>query len=538
LIRSTVALAALGTAATLASLTDARGTALLANTTWLVAGTLLISLPLGSTLGILLSRTDLAGRRLMAALLFAPVLVPLYLQAAAWQAGFGLSGWYSPLAGDDFEQPLLTGWRATIWIHACAATPLVALFVGLAARNIDRSLEEAALLDQGVAAVFRRVTLRLVAPALVLAAVWISVQVAGEMTVTDFYGIRTYAEEIYTDLNLGRWTAISQANTSEVEGGPPPAAAGFALWCLLIALAIWFAATIASASLRVETRPPLVFRLGQYRWPLTLLVVVALALFVGLPLVNLIYKAGVQVTEQAGMYSRAWSPKKFIAMIAAAPRENQTEFAWSAAIALAAASLVIALALPLAWFARTSRIAAAVALSLGVVTLATPGPLVGLAVIQLLNSPHFPPLNYLYDHTITAPVIAQAVRAFPLGLFIVWHAFRTIPQQLMEAAALDGASSLARLTLALRLRHLAVILAWTGAFIVAFGELAATILVVPPGVTTLPVHIFGLLHYNVEDQVAAISLVLLAVHVAAALALLAIGRRAFRLRFPVGRQLE
>jgi iron(III) transport system permease protein len=530
LIRSTIALAALGTAAILASLTDTRSRALLANTALLVAGTLAVSVPIGSGLGILLARTDLPGRRLMAALLIAPVLVPLYLQAAAWQAGFGLSGWYTTLAGNDFEQLLLTGWRAAIWIHTCAAIPWVALFVRLAARNIDRSLEEAAILDQSVAAVFRRVTLRLVAPALVLGAVWIAVQSAGEMTVTDFYGIRTYAEEVYTDLNLGRWTAISQSNTSEPGGGPPPAAAGFALWCLLIAFALWFAVKTAAASLRVETRKPLVFQLRQYRWPVTLLVVAAVALFVALPLVNLIFKAGVQVTEQSGEYTRAWSLAKFTSMIADAPRENATEFAWSAAIGLAAASLVAALAIPLAWFARSSRVVATVALGLAVLALATPGPLVGLALIQLLNSPDSPPLNYLYDHTIVAPVIAQALRAFPLGLFIVWQAFRSIPQQLMDAAALDGAGPFASLMLALRLRPLAIVLAWSGAFIVAFGELAATILVVPPGVTTLPIHIFGLLHYNVEDQVAAISLVLVAIHVAAALSLLSIGRRAFRLR--------
>ena len=82
---------------------------------------------------------------------------------------------------------------------------------------------------------------------------------------------------------------------------------------------------------------------------------------------------------------------------------------------------------------------------------------------------------------------------------------------------MDGAGPLRRLALALRLRFTAIAAAFAAAFIVAFGELAATILVVPPGVTTLPVHIFGLLHYNVEDQVAAISLALIVLHAAAAL---------------------
>jgi len=43
---------------------------------------------------------------------------------------------------------------------------------------------------------------------------------------------------------------------------------------------------------------------------------------------------------------------------------------------------------------------------------------------------------------------------------------------------------------------------------VAVGELAATVLVVPPGPTTISVRIFSLIHYGVDDRVAAICLVL------------------------------
>jgi iron(III) transport system permease protein len=49
--------------------------------------------------------------------------------------------------------------------------------------------------------------------------------------------------------------------------------------------------------------------------------------------------------------------------------------------------------------------------------------------------------------------------------------------------------------------------AWL-AFIIAIGELAATVLVMPPGVSTLSIRIFGLLHYGAEDQVAALCLTL------------------------------
>jgi iron(III) transport system permease protein len=58
------------------------------------------------------------------------------------------------------------------------------------------------------------------------------------------------------------------------------------------------------------------------------------------------------------------------------------------------------------------------------------------------------------------------------------------------------------------MRWPAVALAFLLSLAVGLGDLAASILVVPPGVTTLSIHIFGLLHYGVEDQVAGICLAL------------------------------
>jgi iron(III) transport system permease protein len=126
-------------------------------------------------------------------------------------------------------------------------------------------------------------------------------------------------------------------------------------------------------------------------------------------------------------------------------------------------------------------------------------------------------------------VIAQALRAFPLTFFLLWQAMQTIPRPLVEAALVDGAGPIRRLWLALRQRPTAVALAALAALIVSLGELTATILVVAPGKTPLSVHIFQLLHYNVEDQVAAISLMLILVHAAGGLALVIVGRRLFRI---------
>ena len=78
------------------------------------------------------------------------------------------------------------------------AVPWVALIVGLGLWRVEAELEEQALLNGSPATVFFRVTLPAVWPAIGVAAIWVLVTTTGEMTVTDLFIVRTYAEELYT----------------------------------------------------------------------------------------------------------------------------------------------------------------------------------------------------------------------------------------------------------------------------------------------------------------------------------------------------
>ena len=51
---------------------------------------------------------------------------------------------------------------------------------------------------------FRHVTLPAALPAVGVAALWVALSAAGEMTVTDLFAVRTYAEEVYTLLAVGQ----------------------------------------------------------------------------------------------------------------------------------------------------------------------------------------------------------------------------------------------------------------------------------------------------------------------------------------------
>jgi iron(III) transport system permease protein len=473
-----------------------RSRSLLVNTMLLAGGVCAVSVPLGAAAALLLVRTDLPGRRLFGCLLGGMLLVPLYLQAAGWQAGFGLEGWYS-LASSGHA--LLAGWRGALWVHTLAAIPWVTLIVGVGLRFVEPELEEQALLDGSVPQVLLGITLPRAGLSLVAAILWVTVWTAGEMTVTDLFQVRTYAEELYTETAMG-----SEPGQASLKILPGIVVTGM---CVLAAL--WIASRWVPSMPTVLGRPPWVFQLGRARWPLAIFMALAVFVVVGIPLLNLVWKAGVQVSVTPTGRIRQWSLGKSLSMIPFSLQRNRHELLWSFVVAAVSATFVTVVATLLAWRARSSRISAGITALLAVLTFALPGPVVGLAIISVFNRPESPIFNFLYDQSIVPLCLAQFLRGLPLGVLVMWYALQSIPIEMIEHAELDGAGWWTRLVqIALPQRRAALALAWGIAFALALGELSAGILVAPPGVTTLTVRIFGLLHYGVEDQVAGICLAL------------------------------
>jgi iron(III) transport system permease protein len=509
-----LSLVALGGALVLAA--DPRARLLAGNTVVFAGLTSAVALTLGAPLAFLLLRTDVFARRPATLALVALLFTPLYLLAAAWQAGWGVQGWYSLAAGGP---ALLRGWRGAIAIQALAAVPWVVFIVGVGLRFAEAELEEEALLDATPGQVFRRVTLRRAADALVTAFLWVFVTAAGEMTVTDLFLIRTYAEEVYTRFALG------DAPEMAAWGVAPSMAS---MTCA-IALGLFVVGRLIPADRHATSRPAGRFQLKQWRPAATLVSQLAVGLLLLVPVVSLAVQAGRTVTRVGDSLERGWSAAQCASMTLGSPLRFAREIGWSAGIGLLAASAAVAIGLPLAWHARRGGWRAAPAWGIVAICLAVPGPLLGLAIIGIFDTPRVPVLVWLYDHSIAPIWLAQTIRALPLPTLILWYGLRTIPADELAGAKLDGASGPARFfRIVLPQRWPVVAAAWLAALAVATGELDASILVVPPGVTPLPLRIFGLIHYGVDDQVAGVSLFLLAVFFAYAVIFSLVARRAAR----------
>ena len=485
-------------AAALAALVapDARLRSLMLSTLWLVGPVTAISAAIGTPLAILLYRTDLPGAGALRTVLGVLLLLPLEVHAAAWQAGFGMQGWATP----DAAPPLIDGWRGAVWIHAAAAVPWVVLIVGLALRLTEPELEEDGLLDARWGRVFRRVTLRRALGGVVAAALWVAITTAGDMTVTNIFQVRTLAEETYTAFSLG------EDSFATIRSLLPPLA--ITVWLIIAAMVL--VGALAPHRRHETVRAARAMRLGRWRWIASLAAATAVLLLAGVPLASLVYKAGILITPTGDGWTRSWSAAKCAAVIAASPARFSREFGWSLLVGSLAAAVAVVLAAPLAWLARRGGWRAAPAIVVTAACLAVPGPLVGIALVKLFNQPSLPWLVALYDRSIAAPLIAQTIKVLPLAVLVIWHAFNTISDELVEGAASEGAGTLKiLLRIVIPERRAAVALAFLVALCVALGELSASILVVPPGVSLLSVQIFGLIHYGVDDYVAGVCLVLI-----------------------------
>lgn len=500
------------------------------NTAALACGAAAIALPFGTLLAVILFKTDVPCRRPALMLLVGMLFVPLYVVTGAWDAGFGIQGWHTLVTNPHLAHtPWLAGWRAAIWVHGLAAAPWTVLIVGAGLRTVEPEVEEDAATCAPPLSVLWHITLPRILPAIGVAALWLATVVLTEISVTDFFQVRTFAEEVYTQSALG---------TLEQGAGYGGQGTGDGRW-IIHGVGLWSGvalsailavlAMLATARLFIDWsetshRSPWFSKLRAARWPTAAVLALCMALLAGIPLANLAYKAGIQVAMTESGRVRAWSLWQLITRLASTPKQFLGELTLSCEIGSAAATAAVLFGLLISWSWRNTRSGDAIwrptplriaALAIIALCLTLPGPLLGLGVISLLNQPPSSPLSILatlYDSNFS-PWLVQSIRTLPIATLILWPALASVPQVMLDTAATDGTGHWGQLfRIAVPQRWAAIVAAWLVAFAVAIGELAATILVMPPqlGATALSIQIFQLLHYGVDDRIAAICLMLVA----------------------------
>ena len=423
-----------------------------------------ISLTVGVPLSLFVFRTDLPGRKIWALIVLATCCLPPYVVLSSWMSMFDLQVWGLRL--------LPAG-----WVLGVSYIPLVSLICGAAFVSIDPTLERLAILDASPWQVVRSVTLKQAAPGIFAAGLVVVVLTVSDIAVTDVMMVRTFTEEVFVEFQLNRTPGPAAAVAVPMVVG--------VVACGMIILLIL--RHVGESQEHVEASDPFTYRLGRWRTGLACVVLLGF-LLLALPFFSLM-----RATEGI---------RHFVQTLEGVSAELGYSLLLGSLAALFAALLAWGPAAVIARRRRCRILLSSWVLGLMVV----PAPLVGIGLTELLNQPGW--TGWLYDSPFVV-VLVLLVRFLPYQVLVVLLAIRSVPVSLEEDAFACGAT---RLGVA---RHVIAPLCIPGALlgamlvlILSLGEVGASVLVVPPGWTTLTIRFFTLVHYGIYADAAAICLIL------------------------------
>jgi iron(III) transport system permease protein len=457
-------------------LVDARQRDLLLNSTLLAACSAVFGTLLGAPLGLLLARARLPAKRLFRIALIIPLIIPPYVLALAWILFTGPMGLLAQLIGRD----LLSGWTysfaGAVVVLSLAYYPLSMLATEAAARRVDGHLEEAALLVTDRRWVLWRITMPLIAPMVAAAALTIFVLGLSEFGVPSLLRVRVYTTEVFT-----AFAALYDFGAATTLAVP------LLVVTLIVAVIIKLIVGERFITVRRSIHPALPLALGRWRvfgFGGTILVLTA---SVVLPLMTLAY--------EAGNFKRVTSTLE----------GSGAAIINSLSLAAIAATVIIVLATVLGyWRGRAQTGWRGMFDLVLLVIFAVPSTVLGVGLIGLWNRPGL--LGEIYTSP-TIIIIAYVARFVTVAALILAAGVRQIPESFEEAAEVAGGSWPRTFTqIVLPNIRPAVVAAWLVSFILAVGELGTTILVAPPGESTLPVRIYTLIANTPSSEVAALAL--------------------------------
>jgi ABC-type Fe3+ transport system permease subunit len=194
-------------------------------------------------------------------------------------------------------------------------------------------------------------------------------------------------------------------------------------------------------------------------------------------------------------------------------------------IACLAGVITAGIALLVCWLATGSRWFRSGILALMAIVWALSGPIVGIGLKQMIahvldftgwllpgSRAGYGLAVALYYGPSPLPAIwADCIRFFPCAIAVLWPVVRLFPQELRDAVRVDGASPWQEFRhLVLPLSLPTALRAGLAVAILSLGELGAGKLVDTPGSQTFAHEVFAQMHYGVTNDLAALSLVLLA----------------------------
>jgi iron(III) transport system permease protein len=441
-------------------LLDRRQVGLLYNTVLLGCGTAVIATLVGVPLGFGLARVALPFKSGLRLALVAPAVLPPYVIALALiYVGGNLA---STLGG-------------AILALTIVFYPLAMLATEVAVRQIEPRLEEAAILVATPRRVLRRITWPLLAPSVVSAALVIFVLAISEFSVPGLLRVRVFTTEVFT-----AFAALYDFGRATMLAVP--------LLLVSVVLASVTAARIGSrvVTTRRNVRGEPVEVFDEWRPIVLALISCAIVTMLVMPVAAL-------TREALGSVS-----------IVGVVRNSREAVINSLFLAFWGATVVTIVAACLGYArARASARVGVTVDTLWLILFTVPSTVIGIGLIGVWNRAN---AFGLYG-TSAMLVLGYLARFVPIGALAIAATVRSVPESHEEAAAVAGASWLrTMIRIVLPQIRIGLLAVWVISFMLAFGEVGTSILVAPPGESTLPIRVYTLTANAPPGQVAALAL--------------------------------
>lgn len=393
----------------------------------------------------LLAKTDLPGKDLFRFLAPLPLAIPPYIGAIVYQILLAPS--------------IYTLWGAA-FILGLFTYPYLYLLVHAALERSNPSLEEAARsLGVGSGELFCQVTLPLLRPALLGGGLMVFLYAWADFGVVSLLRIRTFTTVIYSYIQ-GTMDWAAPAGLALVLSG---------ITMLVLFLQRRILGRAGYTQIAGSTKPPSQIPLGPWRWPAFLYTILVLTGSFFLPLGVLGFQA-----------SRLGLQEAFVFL-----SRERGAFLNSFWTAVTGASLAILAALVVGWLVERKRQGFGIS-GLFQIGYAIPGTVLGLGMVSFIHT--FLPWLYATPFMV---VMGYLVLYITPAFQAVKAAVSQLPVSLEEAARGLGRGPFRTfLEVTLPLIQPGLVGGWILVFILSMRELAATLIVRPPGFDTLPVRVW------------------------------------------------
>ena len=447
---------------------------ILLNTVTVSLAATVLALLFGFVTAWILSRTNVPGRHVLEQLMAIPYYVTPLLGAFAWsllgapESGFVNQAWRA-LGGEDYLIDIATPWGIA-WVMALFEGSVAFVMIGAVMKSMDPALEEASqIIGAGRLATMLRITLPLVAPGVLGAAVFVFAEMLGSFSAALVLGLPS------------RFYVVTTAMYQLVSQYPPriplAAAMGVSLFAVMFAMLFVYRRIVTRRSYVTITGKafrPRVMDVGALRYILLGVCVLYVALSVVLPLLTLAY-ASVQKIAVAFPAAANWTLDNY----RTATTMNAVRSALTNSLVLGVATATIGVALMglLSWIIYRSRVPGSGVIEY-IVMFPQAVPRLVFAFGIMWAWLIFPIPIY---GTLWLLLIAYLTVFLPLGIRTISGVMLQVDRSLEESAQMCGAPWAYRIrTITMPLLRPGLMAAWLLLFVASVRELGASILLMGP----------------------------------------------------------